>query len=123
DGNNIVFGDYGLVDYLVEEIAQNQPSTNPQRTNDIDRIWSIATGMGGSDVISSGDANDIVVGGLAGDTVHAGHGKNVVFGDAGQLPASTADDPAIQVSVHEFTIGEIVSMAFVDGAADRIDSG
>jgi Ca2+-binding RTX toxin-like protein len=70
-----------------------------------------------------GNANDIVLGGLAGDTLHAGHGKNIVFGDAGQLTAATSDDPAMQVSVHEFTIGEIVSIAFADGAADTIDAG
>jgi len=123
DGNNIVFGDHGLVDYLAEEILQGQALVNPPRTNDIDRVWSLGTDMGGVDNITVGDANDIVLGGLAGDTIHAGHGKNIVFGDAGRVTAATSDDPAVQVSVHEFTIGEIVSIGFIDGGADTIDAG
>ena len=41
DGNNIVFGDFGEVDYISVEVAQNAPLVNPVRTNDIDRIWSL----------------------------------------------------------------------------------
>jgi Ca2+-binding RTX toxin-like protein len=122
DGNNIVFGDHGLVDYLAEEILQAS-GANPIRTNDIDRIWSIATGLGGADVITVGDANDIVLGGMGADTIHAGHGKNIVFGDNGQLTTATTDDSLMQVAVHEFTIGEIVSIAFADGGVDQIWSG
>jgi Ca2+-binding RTX toxin-like protein len=122
DGNNIVFGDHGLVDYLAEEREQNSAS-NPVRTTDIDRIWSIAAELGGADEIKVGDANDIVLGGTGDDVIHAGHGKNVVFGDNGQLTAATTDDPLMQVSVHEFTIGEIISIAFADGGVDEIWSG
>jgi Ca2+-binding RTX toxin-like protein len=144
DGNNIVFGDYGLVDYLSEELLQSSnsgvslwdyvrsatPATlavgdtdNPIRAVDIDRIWSLATTMGGNDTITTGNANDIILGGFGNDWIYAGHGKNIVFGDAGQLTAATTDDDAMQVSVHEFTIGEIVSIAFADGGADEIWSG
>jgi Ca2+-binding RTX toxin-like protein len=126
DGNNVVFGDHGLVDYLAEELAPVNSAT-PRRdlptTRDTDRVWSLATGMGGADTIDTGNANDIVLGGFAGDTINAGHGKNIVFGDNGELTAANADDPLTQWSVHEFTIGTLVSTAFADGGVDSITSG
>src|SRR5262249_34364682 len=60
DGNNIVFGDHGLVDYLAEELAHPN-AANPVRTNDIDRIWSLATGLGGNDSVITGNRQDIVI--------------------------------------------------------------
>ncbi|HEY9237367.1 MAG TPA: hypothetical protein VIP10_00890, partial [Burkholderiaceae bacterium] len=119
DRNNIVFGDHGLVDYLVVELANG----SPPRTDDIDRIASIDTGLGGVDTITTGNANDIVLGGQAGDTILAGHGKNIVFGDAGSISAAAVDDAAVQISVHEFAIGEIVSTGFGDGGVDTIRTG
>jgi Ca2+-binding RTX toxin-like protein len=79
--------------------------------------------MGGNDTITVGNANDIVIGGQGSDTIHAGHGKNIVFGDAGRITAATTDDAKAQISVHEFAIGEIVSVSFADGGIDTIDSG
>ncbi|HSY26759.1 MAG TPA: hypothetical protein VK832_04610, partial [Burkholderiaceae bacterium] len=76
DGNNIVFGDFGEVDYVSEEVAQNSPTVNPIRTNDIDGIWSLFTDQGGNDTITAGDANDIIIGGTGDDAIDAGNGAN-----------------------------------------------
>ena len=112
----------GLLAYVRGTSAVSAPA-NPIRAADIDRVWSLATGLGGNDSISTGNANDIVIGGLGNDTIQAGHGKNIVFGDAGLITTATSDDPLMQVSVHQFTIGEIVSFAFADGGVDTINSG
>jgi Ca2+-binding RTX toxin-like protein len=76
DGNNIVLGDNGYVDYVV---GDGDPST-------IDEIKSTSTTAdGGVDIITTGTGNDIVIGGRYGDNVKAGSGNNIVLGDSGRL--------------------------------------
>ena len=130
DGNNIVFGDHGLVDYLAEEILQNAPLLNPPRTNDIDRIWSIAaaTAMGGDDTIATGDRNDIVIGGTGSDTLTTGNGSNIVVGDNAILTGMERDRRATDVlgfSVHEFMLCDIETIGFADADSgnDTITGG
>ncbi|MCB1899938.1 MAG: hypothetical protein KDH16_11645, partial [Rhodocyclaceae bacterium] len=122
DGNNIVFGDHGLVDYLAEEILQAEPLVNPARTDDIDRIWSIATAMGGKDTIDTGDRNDIVLGGQDEDVIRTGQGSNIALGDSGKLTSAEFDvAPSLMVfSVHEFIVCEIETIGFEDGGRDFI---
>ena len=120
DGNNIVFGDHGLVDYLAEE--QSNPATQTLRTDDIDRIQSIFTGMGGADTITVGNANDIVLGGFDNDHIYGNEGENIVFGDSGEIKAAASDAHPFNWSVHEFTVGEIASIAFTDGGNDTIST-
>ncbi|HQV08466.1 MAG TPA: calcium-binding protein, partial [Thauera sp.] len=122
DGNNIVFGDHGLVDYLAEEILQAEPLVNPVRTDDIDRIWSIATAMGGKDTIDTGDRNDIVLGGQDEDVIRTGQGSNIALGDSGKLTSAEFDvAPSLMVfSVHEFIVCEIETIGFEDGGRDFI---
>ncbi|KAA5541791.1 hypothetical protein FYK55_16405 [Roseiconus nitratireducens] len=117
DGNNIVFGDFGLVDYLAEELAD---ATQTPRTDDIDRIASIAaaTALGGHDSITTGAGNDIVLGGAGDDVLSVGEGQNLTFGDNVALAAfhrdHVAGDPPLVFSVHEFTVGRIESVGFGD---------
>ena len=122
DGNNIVFGDYGLIDYLAEESAYASPII-PQRTNDIDRIWSIDTGLGGNDDITTGNRNDIILAGADVDTVKAGDGNNIVFGDSGQVTAAASDAATEQFSVHQLTLGLVETLDSLVGAADNITTG
>ena len=75
DGNNIVLGDNGLIDYVVDDA---DPS-------DIDRIQTTDPTIGGSDTITTGAGNDMIVAGTAGDTVNAGAGNDLVFGDHGMI--------------------------------------
>ena len=81
---------------------------------DLDRIWSTQPDHGGNDRISTGDGNDIVIGGEDGelvsdviigvasdvartvaadpsgdgDTIDVGQGNNIVFGDNGRITAA-----------------------------------
>ncbi|MCH8993134.1 MAG: hypothetical protein IIA44_15450 [Acidobacteria bacterium] len=95
DGDNIVFGDNGFIDYILLDGDHS----------DIDRIWSTAPNHGGSDDITTGEGDDIVIGGEDGeivdggftgsiskdtvngdkDTITAGNGDNLIFGDNGKI--------------------------------------
>ena len=130
DGNNIVFGDHGLVDYLSEEVAQSHPD-NPLRTNDIDEVSSLvsATSIGGNDVIVTGDANDIVIGGAGDDVMTTGDGRNLAMGDNARLLSAERDridtDPAFVYSVHEFLLCKVDTIGFddIDSGKDTITGG
>ena len=109
DANNIVIGDSGYIDWTAAEhaYAPALPGDDNDAT-DIDRIWSIDTDDGGSDVIHTGQGDDIIIGGEDGeivtdedgpedtvvvadpdnvDEIDAGGGVNLVFGDSGQINA------------------------------------
>ena len=122
DGNTIVFGDHGLVDYLAEELAAPL-AANPPRTLDIDRVWSIDTALGGADTISTGDRNDIVLGGIGGDVLSSGNGSNIVLGDSGELTAAPFDTGTTPWAVHEFRICDITTTGPADGGTDNIRGG
>jgi Ca2+-binding RTX toxin-like protein len=133
DGNNIVFGDYGFVDYLSEELLHSSAPglsllayiagasatgapLNPIRPNDIDRVWSIdaATALGGNDDITTGAGNDIILGGTGVDRIVAGQGKNIALSDNGKITADGTDLATPPFSVHELTIGRIETIGFAD---------
>ena len=126
DASNIVFGDHGLVDYLASELLQAS-ALNPLRTDDIDRVWSIAaaTRIGGADRISVGNRHDTVIGGTGADAINAGDGHNIVFGDNGQVSTGGVDEAATPFSVHVFTVQTITSIGFLDAdnGADSVTSG
>ncbi|HZF78881.1 MAG TPA: hypothetical protein VEZ89_03735, partial [Rubrivivax sp.] len=131
DGNNIVFGDHGLVDYLAEELhpagGHHAARTDRPSTHDIDRIWSIAeaTSMGGHDRITTGRGNDIILGGTGDDIILAGDGSNIVIGDNAVLTAAPFDYPATPYAVHEFALCSIATIGFADedGGNDTVNGG
>jgi len=72
DGNKVVLGDDGTITYDVN--------------GTINDINSISTkDNGGTDGITTGAGDDIVIGGRFGDTIDAGSGNNVVIGDSGHI--------------------------------------
>ena len=75
DGDNIVIGDNGFIDYVIDD----------SDSSDIDRIETTDPNHGGADHITTGAGFDLVLGGTAGDTVFAGAGNDLVFGDHGSL--------------------------------------
>ncbi|MHC4088881.1 MAG: hypothetical protein ACYSVY_01125, partial [Planctomycetota bacterium] len=84
EGDNIVLGDNGLVDW----------ESNDSDPSDIDIILTRNPNSGGSDGITTGGGADVVLGGTADDTVHSGDGRDLVFGDHGEVSslAFTAGD-------------------------------
>ena len=121
-GNNIVFGDNGLIDYVraEREALADGADLNP---GDIDLILSTATtstlptGFGGVDNITSGDGQDIIIAGRYGDTVNANNGDNLVIGDSGQVEA-TESNTVNQFVGHPITIGLIETIQPDDGGSD-----
>jgi Ca2+-binding RTX toxin-like protein len=89
DGDNIVFGDNGFIDYTALERPYVPvlpgDDANPA---DIDRISTFASTHGGIDTIVSGAGYDLIFGGTAGDTIYAGAGNDLVFGDHGKAEAT-----------------------------------
>ena len=109
DGNNIVLGDDGRVDYTR---ADREPAAVGADTDpgDLDLIESLSTTLfGGADTITTGIGRDIILGGIGGDTIHAfasgvdledeaalatagaADGNNIIIGDSGYIDW-TADD-------------------------------
>jgi Ca2+-binding RTX toxin-like protein len=108
DGNNIIIGDDGKIDYVT---ADGNPA-------DIDLIESTSTTLyGGADTITTGTGNDIIIGGRYGDTIIANAGDNLVIGDSGRITVATADGAQFGVTM---TYGLIETVAFGDGGVDTI---
>ena len=88
NGQNIVLGDSGQL------VAADNDLASPWAT----RRFSIAlvtTALdpeayadGGGDTVTTGEGNDLVIGGAGGDTVHGGNGNDLVFGDQGEVRAA-----------------------------------
>ena len=71
-GDNIVLGDFGVVegDNIRAAIAS---------------ISSISSSQGGSDTLTTGRGNDQLIGGEAGDALNSGLGVDILFGDNANL--------------------------------------
>ncbi len=112
EGNNIVFGDHGVIE-LDQGILQSVMIT------DID--------YGGNDQITTGPGNDIILGGTADDTIYAGAGNDLVFGDHGYIatvPGGGVDANALPLSDaglnDPFTFTAIDTQNAHDGGNDII---
>ena len=91
NGDNLVFGDFGVIDWTAAERGGTLPGDDLDAA-DIDRVWSTSTTLGAVDSITSGSGNDIVFAGIGADTVNAGDGRNIVFGDNGEISSATRDE-------------------------------
>ena len=123
DHNNIVFGDYGFVDYLVDD-GDGLPGADPADTaRDIDRVWSLdaALALGGNDTITTGvDSYDIIIGGAGDDTISSGANRDLVLGDNARLTSAAFVDPSTIYSVHEFSIAVIETIGDPSPGDDTI---
>ncbi|UUZ51905.1 calcium-binding protein [Massilia sp. B-10] len=81
EGNDIVFGDHGAIDYVIDD----------SDFGDIDRMFTIDNAIGAYDTINTGNGDDIVIGGVGGDGINAGGGRNLVFGDNALIRSATAN--------------------------------
>jgi Ca2+-binding RTX toxin-like protein len=145
DGNNIVIGDSGVIDWAALERVDGLAGDDFDAA-DIDRIWSIAPDHGGNDTITTGAGNDIVIGGedgelvidaiidgstaiaqfvqtdiTNGDVIRTGAGFNIVFGDSGEISAAATDAP--QFGTQPMTLGLITTIAPALGGNDSITTG
>src|SRR4029079_6934013 len=106
DQNNIVFGDYGFIAYLVNDDTL-QGADPLDNAHDIDRVWSDenAYSLGGNDTITTGvAAYDILIGGERKDQIRSGANRDLVFGDNARLTSTSDDNPNTIYSVHEFSV-------------------
>ncbi|MRR30975.1 calcium-binding protein, partial [bacterium] len=117
DGNKLVFGDHGSIDYVSAD----------HDASDIDIILSTNTTEGGVDNITTGAGNDIVIGGPFGDTITADDGENILFGDNGRILSSLAVNGSAELASpldnHPITLGLIETIDPTIGGADIITSG
>jgi len=131
EGRNIVLGDSGYIDWTARDLGRFYAAFGtPARATlagddvdatDIDRIFSTEPTDGGNDTITTGAADDLVIGGQASDTINAGNGNNIVFGDSGQISAAVANAP--QFSSLPVTLGLLTSIATDQGGNDVINTG
>ena len=105
DGNNIVIGDSGFIDYTESTGALELITTS-----------TVDPSLGGDDTITTGINDDIVIGGAASDTIDAGIGDNIVQGDNGFIDYVGVDGDASDIDVISTTDPN-------EGGADTITSG
>jgi Ca2+-binding RTX toxin-like protein len=83
NGDNIVFGDSGSI---TAATMDSTPLAGPDgQPILIRRIETVEPDDGGLDLITTLSGDDIILGGTAGDTIHAGAGVDIIFGDQGEV--------------------------------------
>ncbi|WP_236960757.1 beta strand repeat-containing protein [Methylobacterium durans] len=79
-GSNIILGDHGQIHQDGSATAQ----IALEGSHVVSRVVSTYTGVGGNDVISATDGDNIIVGGFGSDRITAGAGNHVILGDNGE---------------------------------------
>ena len=121
EGDNLVIGDDGAVDYARFERDGSVPGADTDPA-DIDLVISVSTtAFGGADDIDTGTGDDIIIGGRYGDTIDSLGGNNIVIGDSGAITAANANGP--QFGSQPLTIGRVETNTFGDGGIDIINTG
>ncbi|MGC9326354.1 MAG: calcium-binding protein, partial [Candidatus Hinthialibacter sp.] len=98
DGENIVIGDFGIVEGFISDDSRKIELVEAHRARDEKRFDGVTLGgddlqggeaeiveTGDADIITTGLANDIILGGIGGDKIHAGNGNDLIFGDHGRI--------------------------------------
>lgn len=123
EGNNIVLGDDGQIDYARSLRAPVGTAGADADPFDMDLIESLSTSANGAaDTITAGSGDDLIIGGRFGDTIDAGEGENLVIGDHGRVTASSSNGPNL-IGGQPVTLGLVETMAFDDGGDDTITTG
>ncbi|MEH6737785.1 MAG: hypothetical protein V7695_04455, partial [Sulfitobacter sp.] len=110
-GDNVLFGDHGIVDYVSAD----------GDISDIDVIRSTATNLGGNDTITTADGTNVVLGGWGSDVLNAQTGTNIIFGDAGEIVAAITAAP--QIAGLAMTLSAVRTIDPTMGASDTIITG
>jgi Ca2+-binding RTX toxin-like protein len=77
-GDDIIIGDSGVIDY----------NTGDDDLATVDSIYTTSPAIGSVDNLTGSEGDDIMMGGTASDTIHAGAGVDLVFGDQGEVLSS-----------------------------------
>ncbi len=88
EGANIVFGDMGQIDQLAGTVRLDT-------TAEVIAVLTTVPALGGVDRIRTGNDDDIVLGGNAGDEIDVSEGNDIVLGDHGVLTGETTGWTAI----------------------------
>ena len=112
-GQNIVFGDFGLIDYVSDDAD----------LRDIDRVVSTNLTVGGNDAITTGAGNDIIIGGPGSDTIDSGDGQGILFGDSGKITSAIGYDANAPFGADPFQIGIAVTLQSSADGNDTITAG
>ena len=84
DGANIVVGGDGQVLFSAQGVLISISSVNP--------------GTGGTDSLTAGAGNNVIVGGSGSDMIRAGNGNNVLLGDEGTLTYTANQLTSVQTT-------------------------
>ncbi len=88
-GDNVVVGDMGTVVLEPSVEANLGLAYAPGIARE---AFSTSQGLGGDDVIETGDGHDVIIGGAGHDTIHAGGGDDIIIGDDGLWRSAAAGD-------------------------------
>src|SRR5262249_38652315 len=80
DGNNIVLGDNGFIDWTRAERSTTDVGADTDPTG-IDMIQSTDLTYAGNDTVRTGASDDIIIGGSGNDMIDGGLGRDLIFGD------------------------------------------
>ena len=106
DSRNIVIGDSGYIDWTAADVGRFYAATTFARATlsgddidpaDIDRIFSTEPDHGGSDTITTGAGDDIIIGGEDGELVQGIHiaGSGAAEVVVAARPTATSSRPAM----------------------------
>ena len=109
DAVNLILGDFGAA-YWNDD---NDLST-------LDRVVSTDTFVGGNDIIRTGRASDIIIGGDANDDIDASQGQNLIIGDSGEILSGAA---ATNVPAFGLALRTIRTIEDTRGGSDKIRTG
>jgi hypothetical protein len=85
DGNDIILGDTGTLQFTVEPLSQSLSRAVFQRDGSLLTLAkAVAEGSNGAaDIISSGDGDNVILAGGGSDSLATGNGFDIILGDNG----------------------------------------
>jgi Ca2+-binding RTX toxin-like protein len=109
-GHNVILGDNGQATFSVSAVLLDVTATDPS--------------IGGSDNITSGAGNDLIIAGTGSDTVSSGAGNDLIFGDHGRVTGSiNLTELPLNTYTPVFTFTSIATQNSDLGGDDLINAG
>jgi Ca2+-binding RTX toxin-like protein len=98
-GTDIILGDNGVV-------------VRRDGSGEVNDVYSLSSNVGGADIITGGDGDNIIIGGAMQDRITGGSGNEIILGDSGRV-LRDQDEVVTLVKTDEDHLG----------AVDEIDGG